>query len=293
MNLKGTFNQTLQEALMNRRPIVTLLTDFGNADGFIGVMKGVMLQIAPDIQFVDITHELPAFSLSAAAFLNSWSYGYFPPGTVHLCVVDPGVGSKRRALAVETQGHTFIAPDNGLLSPVLAMSGERTVISADKPEYWLSKISNTFHGRDIFSPLAAHVARGVSAAALGSPIDDPVMLACDPPMITPASIECHIRYIDHFGNLITDLTRSRFEQWAVQTGCELGGVDIHLDSVVINGVSKTYSARKPGELAAVFDGYDCLEIAVAQGNASQKLGLGVDRAVTVKPASSAMGVWNS
>ncbi|MDP8242720.1 MAG: SAM-dependent chlorinase/fluorinase [Candidatus Hinthialibacter antarcticus] len=279
--------------MMNKRPIVTLLTDFGNADGFIGVMKGVMLQIAPDIHFVDITHELPAFSLSAAAFLNSWSYGYFPPGTVHLCVVDPGVGTQRRALIVETQGHTFIAPDNGLLSPVLSLTGERTIISATDPKYWLSKVSYTFHGRDIFSPLAAHIARGVSISVLGPQINDPVMLPCDPPSITPNCIECHIRYIDHFGNLITDLTRSRFDHWAAQNGCEFGSVEIHLDGVVINGVSKTYGVHKPGALAAVFDGYDCLEIAVTQGNASQQLGLSVDRAVTVKPATTSMGVWNS
>ncbi|MBZ0257414.1 SAM-dependent chlorinase/fluorinase [bacterium] len=278
---------------MNKRPIVTLLTDFGNADGFIGVMKGVMLQIAPDIHFVDITHELPAFSLSAAAFLNSWSYGYFPPGTVHLCVVDPGVGTQRRALIVETQGHTFIAPDNGVLSPVLALSGERTIISATDPKYWLSKVSCTFHGRDIFSPLAAHVVRGVSLHVLGEEIDDPVMLPCEPPKMNMDRIDCHIRYIDRFGNLITDLTRSRFDHWAAQNGCDAENVEIHLSGVVVKGVSKTYGNHQPGEIAAVFDGYDCLEVAVTQGNAAQQLGLRIDQEITIKPAATSMGVWSS
>ncbi len=285
MNNSGGFGQTLQNAILTQRPIVTLLTDFGTTDGFIGVMKGVMLQIAPDIHFVDISHELPSFSIESAAFLNAWSYGYFPPGALHLCVVDPGVGSSRRALVVETQGHTFIAPDNGLLTPVLTLSGDKIIVSAAKPEYWLSKISNTFHGRDVFAPLAAHVARGAAITALGEEISDPVLVHTPPPVFTPERIECRIQYIDHFGNLVTNLTQPRFDQWTQQNGYDKRRVVIQSGDVVINGISETYSSQNPGELTAVFDGYDCLEIAVTQGNAAKHLQINIGQKVVIQPAA--------
>ncbi|MBI1388173.1 MAG: hypothetical protein GC154_06970 [bacterium] len=283
------FTQVLNEAMTKQNPIITLLTDFGNTDGFIGVMKGVMMQIAPAARFVDISHELPAFSISSAAFLNAWSFGYFPTGSVHLCVVDPGVGTHRRALAVETQGHRFIAPDNGLLTPVLQMDGGATIVSLDNERYWLGRVSQTFHGRDIFSPAAAHLAAGVDIRDMGTLIHDPVMLSHEPPVIANGRIECRIRYIDRFGNLVTDLERHRFEEWVQANRCTPEDVNLIISGARIQGVRPTYGAQQKGGLVAVFNGFDRLEIAVTQGRANRRTGLGIDDTVVLLAPGAAQG----
>lgn len=271
---------------MTRRPIITLLTDFGNRDGFIGVMKGVMLQIVPDAHLVDISHELSAYSIPQAAFLNQWAFSYFPPGAVHLCVVDPGVGTARRALALETQGHIFVAPDNGVLSPLLKGPEPYTLVSLTNPSFWLGSISNTFHGRDIFSPAAAHLAKGVPIAEMGEPVDNPVIIPYEPPRLEPDGIQCRIRYIDRFGNLSTDLDRPHFEQWAEEQKLTHDQVVVLFHGGTIRGISSTYGVNEPGELTAVFNGYDYLEIAVTVGNAAQRTGLGLNAGVQVRPVSS-------
>lgn len=291
MNTPPAFNHVLDQTMAATQPIITLLTDFGQADGFIGVMKGVMLQIAPNVRFVDITHDLPPYSLSAAAFLNNWSFGYFPAGTIHLCVVDPGVGTSRRALVVEAQGHIFIAPDNGVLTPILEATGGRTVVAADKPEYWLANVGNTFHGRDVFSPLAAHVARGVPVSELGRPVDDPVMRPLKAPAITPERIDARIRYVDRFGNAITNLLKPQFERWASERGVSPEEVEVQLPGVSIRGISKTYGAHKPGEIVALFDGFDCLEVAINQGDAAASMSLKEGDEVKLIPAAG--GAWSS
>ncbi len=268
---------------MSHRPIITLLTDFGTADGFIGLMKGVMLQIVPNAQIIDITHDLPPFAVSAAGFLINWSHGYFPQGSIHLCVADPGVGTERRILILETQGHIFVAPDNGLLSPLLDTDNPKRIISATNRELWLEKISNTFHGRDIFSPVTAHLARGVPIAEIGNEIDDPVILPTFKPLkITNESIESYVRYIDRFGNLITNLEFSTFQRWCEKNGCQCDDIVIYLPANKIHGISNAFGEKKPGELVAVFGGFDRLEIAVSKGNAAVTTGLGIGDPISLE-----------
>ncbi len=270
---KDEFKFMVNSAMDNQQPRITLLTDFGTQDGFIGVMKGVMLQIAPNAQFIDISHDLPPFSVTAAAFLNEWSYGYFPTGTVHLCVVDPGVGTQRRILVVETCGHIFVAPDNGLLTPILDLPEKKTIVSATNKRYWLDKISHTFHGRDIFSPVAAHLAKGVQVQDMGETIHNPIRLDFPYPVITKDYIECQIHYIDRFGNLITNLDRMRFSQWIFQRSTSAKNITIEWEGTCLHGISEAYGEKSQNELLAVFDGYDRLEIAENGGSAAQTTGM--------------------
>lgn len=268
----------------NPQPIITLLTDFGTRDGFVGVMKGVMLQIAPNSVLVDISHELPPFSISAAAFLNEWAYGYFPQGTVHLSVVDPGVGTRRRVLAVETSGHLFLAPDNGLLSPLFKSGGPVKIVHVTNHKLFLDKISHTFHGRDIFSPLAAHLSKGTRIEELGPEIDDPVVLNLKPLQVNEKHIACSIRYIDRFGNLVTNLDSRSFEDWLKQTGCDSENVVVTGFGHRIQGISRAYGEKQRGDLLAIFDGFDRLEISVSAGDAASVTGLGIGDTIYVQPS---------
>ncbi len=277
-----TFKDCMQDFSLTNRPKITLLTDFGLTDGFTGVMKGVILQIAPQAVLVDISHDLPAFSIHAACFLNEWSYGYFPAGTVHLCVTDPGVGTERRAIAVETAGHFFVAPDNGLLTPLLKVEEKKTIVSATNPDYWLDSISQTFHGRDIFAPIAAHLANGVSIHDLGDEINDAVELSIEPPLISHDSITCHIRYIDRFGNLVTDLDESRFREWLNQTGCPEDQTIISWPEGRIVGISKAYAEKEEGCLLAVFSGFGKLEIAAREDSAACLTQLGLEDTIRIR-----------
>lgn len=265
----------MDESMMQCQPIITLLTDFGLCDGFAGVMKGVMLQIAPGARLIDVSHDLPPHSISAASFLNEWSFGYFPVGTVHLCVTDPGVGTARRVLVVENSGHLFVAPDNGLLTPIFDDEGKTTIIHASNRRYWLDKVSHTFHGRDIYAPISAYLAIGVPASEMGGEITDPVRLTAPPLDVSPESILCRILYIDRFGNLVTNLDTKTFGAWIASKPCNDRQIIISWPGGRIQGVSKSYREKEPGEVLAVFDGYDRLEIAVREGNAAQITRLGI------------------
>lgn len=270
----------MEEASINHQPIITLLTDFGNENGFVGVMKGVILQIAPSARIVDIAHDLPPFSIPAASFLNHWSYGYFPVGTIHLCVVDPGVGTRRRILIAELDGHRFVAPDNGLLTPILERPNV-SIVHATNKRYWLDNISNTFHGRDIFSPIAAHLANGVPISSMGGSIHDHLRLYVPSPRIHRDIIDCHVCYIDRFGNLITDLDRTVFLEWCHQNGCGEKEIVILFQDHCIVGLSRSYGEKSHGELLAVFDGYNRLEIAISGGNAAITTGLGFEAPIKI------------
>jgi S-adenosylmethionine hydrolase len=267
------FDEVMRSAEKNKVPVITLLTDFGVADGFIGVMKGVMLQIAPQARLIDIAHDLPPFSIEGGAFLNQWSYGYFPQGTAHLCVVDPGVGTSRRMLAVQVSGHFFIAPDNGVLSPILRINEPKTVVSITNTKYWMDKVSHTFHGRDIFSPVAAHLAAGVAIEELGEMIDDPIMLPELELMFREDAITCQIEYVDRFGNLITTLPDYRCKDWMKANHVYSESIQIQAGGKIINGISSSYGEKQAGELLAVFDGFNRLEISVNQGSAKTITGL--------------------
>ena len=247
--------------------IITLTTDFGLADPFIGIMKGVMLGIAPNAQLVDITHEIRSFDILEAAFIIDSTYPYFPDGTVHVIVVDPGVGSARRPLAAAVKGHTFVAPDNGVLSFVL-----RTDSTAQTPPaYWiqnqnlfLNSVSQTFHGRDIFAPVAAHLARGVSIESVGPRIVDFVKKSFPKPRPQGDKVVGTVLRIDKFGNSVTNLRRH-----------DLGrDFAIHVAGLSITRFCVNFSEAEPGEFFALEGSTGFIELALNQGSAADRLKIG-------------------
>jgi len=196
-----------QSDLLSVHPVVAWLTDFGLADGYVGVMKGVALNIAPDIRLVDITHEIGPQNVFAGAWVLATSYRYFPRGTIFVCVVDPGVGSMRRAVAMHAGDWFFVGPDNGLFSYVLHERAIHAAVLLSNPAYHLPQVSSTFHGRDVFSPVAAHLARGVPLTEVGAALDPTTLVRLDlePAQRQGEHILAHIVHIDHFGNLITSI----------------------------------------------------------------------------------------
>ena len=186
-------------------PIVTLLTDFGSADSFVGVMKGVILGIAPNVVLVDLTHAVPPQQVVVGALQLRSAVPYFPPGTIHVAVVDPGVGSTRRALVIETACGVLVGPDNGLLSLAAAALGRRCVRAIENRGLMQRPISSTFHGRDVFAPVAGQLARGLSLDSVGPVVESIVELVVTTPVQTATEIQGTVIYIDTFGNLITNI----------------------------------------------------------------------------------------
>jgi len=280
---------------MDRIPLVTLTTDFGTADGYVGTMKGVILTIAPTAHLVDISHEIAPQNLRQAAYVLYTSYPFFPPGTVHLIVVDPGVGSARRPIALRTPAGDFVAPDNGVLSYVMAREPVEALVELSDPRYRLSQISHTFHGRDIFAPAAAHLAAGVPILSLGSPVSDPVTFSPPSVEITPAGITGEVLHTDHFGNVITSIGLLAWSESdliltpafrEVQRGepvrFRAAGAAVTVAGQEI-GVHRTYAKVAPGETLALVGSEGHLEIAVREGSAAQRLGLHPGDTVILRP----------
>jgi hypothetical protein len=197
----------MSQAFPSERPIVAFLTDFSVHDGYVGVMKGVVLGIASDAHLIDITHDIAPQNVSAGAWVLATSYAYFPAGTVFVCVVDPGVGSSRRSVALHAGAWYFVGPDNGLLSNVLDELPIHAAVELTNPAYHLAHVSSTFHGRDLFSPVAAHIARGVALSELGPHVDPRSLLHLPgtPPVYYDQHIDAQVIHIDHFGNVITNI----------------------------------------------------------------------------------------
>ena len=194
---------------MRARPIVTLLTDFGTQDPFVGIMKGIILDLCPEANLVDLCHEVRPFDIRGASFLLQSTVGCFPEGTIHLAVVDPGVGTERRPILAEIDGRCFVAPDNGILGYPMA-SGRRCVVrQLSAAEFWRHPVSASFHGRDIFAPVAGHLAAGVSPERFGPIVHDPVRLEIPrPTMDASGTLRGEVVRIDRFGNCITNIARS-------------------------------------------------------------------------------------
>ncbi|MGB4675731.1 MAG: SAM-dependent chlorinase/fluorinase [Aggregatilineales bacterium] len=276
-------------------PIITLLTDFGQRGSYVGAMKGVILSITPSAQLVDITHEVNPQDIQQASLILSNVYPYFPAHTVHLVVVDPGVGSQRRPIAVETPRGRFVAPDNGVLTRILLQEPEWKAVALDNPDYWRAAPSHTFHGRDIFSPVAAHLAGGVPLAQLGSPVDDLVRFPLPPLELTSRSVRGRVVRVDHFGNVQTDIMRLR---WRDEDTVELDPLDPALKDQApvqfnaqnasvsfgwheLEGLYHTYSEVPAGSPLALISSSGELEISVNQGSAQDKLGIKVGDPVTL------------
>lgn len=257
--------------------IISLTTDFGNRLGFVGVLKGVIYTIAPDVKIVDLSHMIPPQDIHEGAFTLWRSYPFFPQGTVHVYVVDPGVGTKRRPLAALIDDQYYVGPDNGTLTPIIE-DAERAqakieFVELNNSKYFLPKVSRTFHGRDIFSPVAAHLANGVALSELGAPFTDPIRIKLTRPEKTSNGFTAHVTVIDIFGNITTDLPASALQ----------GRTDMlfHLRGAEVNGLVESYGHRSPGNLVAVIDSEDFVEIAVVNGNATQKLNAQVGDVVDV------------
>jgi S-adenosylmethionine hydrolase len=258
------------------RPVLTLITDFGYADGYLGAMKGVVLGICPDAELVDIAHGIPPGEVRPAAYALATAAPHFPPGTVHLIVVDPGVGSQRRPIAVQTERALYVAPDNGVLSLALRQDPPRLAVHLNRSAYHLTPVSATFHGRDVFAPVAAHLAAGIALDAVGEPLapsDLTFLPAAQPARSPDGSWLAEIVHIDHFGNLITNLP------WA-DSKIHPPGLAIRLGGALVPMV-RTYADVEPGEMVAYVGSSGHIEIAVREGDAARRLGANVGTPVEV------------
>jgi S-adenosylmethionine hydrolase len=247
--------------------VITLLTDFGLQDGYPGVMKGVIWKIAPNAQIADLSHDIAPQNILEAAILLSRSYRYFPDETIHVAIVDPGVGTLRRAIAAHIGTYYFVAPDNGLLTLIIEQAEASNLpiefINLDRPGYWLPSVSNTFHGRDIFAPVAAYLAAGTNIKALGTLITDPIRLDIPKPQPSSNGWIGQVIYIDHFGNLSTNLHTDLVG--------DADHVIVKYKGEQIFGLSKSYAVAPSGTLVAVGDSTGSIAISKVNGNAAQTL----------------------
>ena len=250
------------------RPVVAFLTDFGTRDHYAGVMKGVVLSICPEAAVVDVTHDLPAHDVTAAAYELAATYRYFPAGTIFVAVVDPGVGSSRRGLAVEAGDWKFVAPDNGVLTMVLQETAAKKAVELTERRYARPTISRTFEGRDRFAPAAAWLAKGINITALGRPAHDLVELELPLLEETRNEICGAVVRVDRFGNAITNIDRKTFDRLAAgrTVVVEAGGRPIER-------LVSTYSEIGAGEVCALFGSTEHLELAAQSGSAAEQLGL--------------------
>jgi S-adenosylmethionine hydrolase len=253
------------------RPVITLTTDFGEESYYPGALRGVLLSRCPDAILADITHHAPSFSPLAGAFVLSQACPRFPEGTVHLAVIDPGVGGTRRGLLVASGGHRFVGPDNGLFTPFL--DGARVYALPDGGE----AASPTFHGRDLFAPAAARLAGGEDPAELGVPVSDPVRLPFPRPSRAGSDIRGEVLLVDRFGNLVTSI---RAEDMEPATGPALLA---RVNGRRIGGLSRTYADAPPGTLILLIGSSGHLEVAVVQGNAAERLGARCGDRIVVGP----------
>jgi S-adenosylmethionine hydrolase len=251
--------------------IIALLTDFGSRDPFVAVMKGVMLGINPDLQFIDISHEIAPQRIREAALVLSAAFRYFPPQTIFLVVVDPGVGGGRRPIVVETAEHLFVAPDNGVLGAVLSQPGVRHIIHATESTFFRRSISRTFHGRDVFAPLAAWLSRGITAPQVGVSIEDYVRLELSQPrQLSENTLEGEVIYRDRFGNLITNISESYIA--GLWGSPDWARIQTQVETSVIDGLDSYYAQRASDTLGLIINSWGLCEIFVNGGNAARDTG---------------------
>ncbi len=259
-----------------RRPVITLTTDFGLSDHFAGVMKGVILGICPAAEIVDISHEVGAHEITEAAFLLAQAYRYFPRGTVHVVVIDPGVGTSRRPILAEAAGQRFVAPDNGVFSMIYAREKHKVRwVTAEK--YFLKPVSQTFHGRDIFSPVGAHLARGVAPAKMGKLITDYMRLHLERPVRTARrGWTGAVLKIDRFGNLITNFPAEDFPDLTQRP------FEMSVGMQTVEKLARNYAECEPGGLFVIAGSSGYLEVSSSQASAAKMLGCGVGAPVELR-----------
>ncbi len=257
--------------MRRRGSVITLTTDFGVRDPFAGIMKGVILGINPDAVVIDLAHGVAPQNIREGAFILFVGAPYFPKGSVHVAVVDPGVGGAQRAIAVETERHILVGPDNGVLSWAIGDLEKAVVREIKEPRYIRESISATFHGRDVFAPAAAHLSSGVRLRALGPPVTDPVILPFPRAELGSREIRGEVLYVDHFGNLVTNIRP--MDRVSVR--------EVSIGKTTIRGLSGSYDEKREGETVALVGSSEFLEIAVNRGSAAKALGAAVGDKVLV------------
>ncbi len=273
-----------------RPRVITLLTDFGNQDAYVGIMKGIIAGINPFANIVDICHSIPPQGIFSGAYLLFSFYKYFPRKTIHVAVVDPGVGSRRDIVCVETKDYFFLVPDNGILSFIVQEERLKSIFRVTNSKYFLPSPSNTFHGRDVFAPVAAHLSLGVKPQQFGIRVNQLEQLDMPKPVQKKAGqVEGQIIYIDRFGNLITNITKEYLIKGAGGQKPEVRSkkpdafektskdkmllkydtIETTIGKKKIIGLSKTYTDVKPGEPLVLFGSAGFLEVSINQGNAQK------------------------
>jgi hypothetical protein len=262
--------------------IITLTTDFGTRDGYVGAMKGAILSVNPHATVVDISHDIAPQDVVEAAWVLASAYRFFPPETVHVVVVDPGVGSDRLAVAARAGGWHFVGPDNGVLTWATVSAGETRAVELRERRWFRPEVSATFHGRDVFGPVAAHLAAGVPLDAFGPGREALTPLPLPSPTVQTDVAIGEVIHVDRFGNLITNITKAVFTEWA------RGDVTIAVGDEARVGLGRTYADVAPGEALALFGSTGHLEIAVRDGDAAARFGVGRGSAVVVRNARDGM-----
>jgi S-adenosylmethionine hydrolase len=254
---------------MTDRPIITLLTDFGWGDGYIGAMKGVILQINPDCRIIDLAHEILPHHVMGAALVLGQVYPFFPSGTIHVAVVDPGVGGSRRPLVLETKGYRFVGPDNGCFTFVLKREEGVQAYELIEEQFRLPRVSRTFHGRDLFAPVAAHLSAGVPPAAMGPPIEttDLTSLPIPDPVAEGETLRGEVIGVDSFGNLVTNISQEVLGAFAPDDV-----VEIEIGGERIRGLRSSYEEGKTGEVIVLWGSAGFLEISLRERNLHQERG---------------------
>ena len=255
------------------RPIV-LLTDFGLTDHYVGVMKGVILSLHPQAQIIDLSHEIEPQDIASAQILLRNAHAYFPKKSIFVSVVDPGVGTDRPILGVETKEHIFLAPDNGLLGFLKESPSLRRIIEIQDEKYFRSPVSDTFHGRDIFAPVAAHLSCGTPLEKMGTETETLAQLDIPGPTISSEEIMGRVTAVDRFGNLITDISKKMIPE-----GTQIA---ISIGKSRIEGLSRTYAERKGKKPLALFGSDGMVEISINQGNAAKQLEISVGTPVCIR-----------
>jgi S-adenosyl-L-methionine hydrolase (adenosine-forming) len=258
---------------------ITLLTDFGIRDGYVGVMKGVIYGIAPHVQIADISHTISPQNVMEGALALGRVAPYFPPGTVHIAVVDPGVGTARRPIAARLGSQYFVGPDNGLFTVVIERAERNgdhvSLVHLDRARFWLPNVSNVFHGRDIFSPVGAHLANEIPLEDVGTRIENIARLDLPRVEQSPLGFRGQVTSIDHFGNLATNIMRDHL------TGMDSKSIKVVVGGAEIKGMVSTFGDRSPGELITLFGTANDLIVSVVNGSAAERLNVRVGEPVEV------------
>jgi len=259
---------------MKTSPLITLITDFGLEDVYVGVMKGVILGINPNCRIIDITHSISPHDIYGAMFAIQSSYKYFPSGTIHLIVVDPGVGTNRRVIVVKTEKYYFVCPDNGLISMIINEEGPHKIYEVTNKEIFLKKISYTFQGRDIFAPVASYLSVGMHPEKMGREINDPVIIKLPKPSVKDDKIYGEVIHIDRFGNLITNIPETLFKPEKA--------LKITIGKYLVDRFVRTYQEAPPDKLVALIGSTNTVEISKKEKNTAQELNLKKGEKVTIE-----------